>query len=257
MSYETNGSGTASTSSTYMATNSAHYLTVTSALDYRNDNISVGATEIKDQHGIHPMLYFKYIKKNFGIIERAKLDRRLKMLENACNKAMESGQVRLSEKIFADMVRSARESAMYAKGIKHFVEHNVLNKYKYNIRGGHISDTMFKEFTRVIPEKVLKRKKEVECVFDDFVIYHYYNPNAESTKKMSRAEKFKMEDPVLFGIITETDRLYYIADWVDEFCDLSFDEMVSKIGKKRVQKFNGRTIDINLKGEKNGKCKKN
>ena len=127
MSYETNGSGTASTSSTYMATNSAHYLTVTSALDYRNDNISVGATEIKDQHGIHPMLYFKYIKKNFGIIERAKLDRRLKMLENACNKAMESGQVRLSEKIFADMVRSARESAMYAKGIKHFVEHNVLN----------------------------------------------------------------------------------------------------------------------------------
>jgi hypothetical protein len=40
-----------------------------------------------------------------------------------------------------------------------------------------------------------------------------------------------MRDPVLFGIIKETDRLYFVADWEDDLCDLSFSEMIDAIGK--------------------------
>jgi hypothetical protein len=40
-----------------------------------------------------------------------------------------------------------------------------------------------------------------------------------------------MKDPVLFGIIKETNKLYFIADWDDEFCNLSFEELADAIGK--------------------------
>jgi hypothetical protein len=92
-----------------------------------------------------------------------------------------------------------------------------------------------KDFTRVIPKNVLIKKEKVKDVFDDFVIYHYWNDEAEKNRekkqKISPAEKEKLRDPVLFGIIKETNRLYFIADWEDDFCDLTFSEMIEVIGK--------------------------
>lgn len=185
--------------------------------------------------GIHPVLYFKYIKSKFKILERMRLDRRLKYLENAYFRTAEAGQVSLSEKILKILAIETRESMMYAKGIRHFIERDDLVKYKNKIRDGHISDTMMKEFTRVIPKNVLAKKEKVKDVFDDFVIYHYWNEEAEKNRevkqKITPEEKSKLRDPVLFGIIKETDKLYFIADWEDDFCDLSFSEMIDVIGK--------------------------
>lgn len=80
-------------------------------------------------------------------------------------------------------------------------------------------------------------------MFDDFVIYHYWNPKASDIKDMSHDEEAKMRDPVLFGFFKNEEkqseyimrddktRLYFIADWEDEFCTLTFDQMLEAIGK--------------------------
>lgn len=186
--------------------------------------------------GIHPELYFKYVKKKFKTLERMRLDSRLKKLEKAFMVAVENGQNFLAAKFLAQVAAQTRESVMYSKGVKFFIERQDLNKYKHQIRGGHISDTKFEDFTRVIPKNVLKRKKELDGVFDSYVIYHYWNDEAEKARaknqKMSDEEKGKMRDPVLFGMIKETNRLYFIIDWVDDKCDLTFDEIVDELDKK-------------------------
>jgi len=186
--------------------------------------------------GISPQLYFRYIKKKFGVIETMKLNSRIKRLEKAFNQAIENGQNALGEKFMNELYRECRESMMYAKGIKHFIEMDDLKRYKHKIRGGHISDTRFSEFTRVIPDDVLAKKKLTEELFDGHVIYHYWDQSAEAvregTQKMTAEEKQKMRDPVLFGVIKESNRLYYIAEWDDEFCDLSFEELIDVIGGK-------------------------
>lgn len=41
-----------------------------------------------------------------------------------------------------------------------------------------------------------------------------------------------MRDPVLFGLINESSRFYYVAEWEDEYCDLTFEEIADKLGKK-------------------------
>lgn len=200
-----------------------------------NDYIQFVVEQKNNPKGISPQLYFTYVKKKFGSIETMRLNQRLKKLEAAFNKAVEGGQEALGKKLLTELVRETRESAMYAKGIKHFIERDDLHKYKHKIRDGHISDTKLKDFTRKIPDDVLKRKKEVEFLFDDFYVYHYWNQKeadkVEKKQKMDPEEKARMKDPILFGVIKESNRLYFIADWEDEHCDLSFDELVDAIAK--------------------------
>jgi len=193
-------------------------------------DIKSGSIKVKSDKGISPQLYFKYIKKNFNILEKFKLDRRLQKLEKSFNQACSNGQDMLSNKILNMLSKEFKESQIYAKGIKLFINKETLNKHKRNIKGGHISDTRFKDYTRIIPKDTLNKKKKVDNLFDDFIIYHYYNKEVETklekNQEMSKEEIDKMKDPVLFGTINETDRLYFIDDWEDEYCDLTFDEIL-------------------------------
>lgn len=199
---------------------------------------------VNDDGKISPQLYFKYIKKKFNFLERAMLDKRIKLIEAAFDEAVENGQNILADKILRNLMVISRESFIAAKGIKEYVERDDVMKYKNQIRGGHISDTMLKDFTRVIPKHISVKIKKLKDIFDDFVIFHYYEQELEEKRekkqKMTPEEKSKMRDPVLFGIIKENNRLYFIDDWEDEKCDLSFDEIVDEIGSKRI----GKKIDL-------------
>lgn len=213
---------------TYISDTTDH-ISVDATSSYTTDGISWNLAVSGDEKGIHPVLYFKYIKKKFGLLERKRLDSRLKRLEKAFYKAVESGQDALGSKILNKLAVETRESVMYTKGIRHFIEYDDVMRHKRNIKGGHISDTLLKDFTRVIPKNVLKKKAKVEDCFDDFVVFHYWNDSYRDD--MDADEKEKMRDPVLFGVIKENNRLYFIADWEDEYCDLTFDELVDVIGK--------------------------
>lgn len=187
---------------------------------------------------ISPQLFFSYVKKRFGILERRVLDKRLEKIEKAFDTAVENGQNVLAEKILKNLVIETRESFLYAKGITKYIEKDVLYKYKHRIKGGHISDTMLKDYTRVIPKRVTAKIEKVKEVFDDFVIFHYYEREVEQKlekkQKMTKEEKEKMRDPIVFGIIKETDKLYFVADWDDEYCDLTFDKIVDVIGNQKI-----------------------
>ncbi len=42
------------------------------------------------------------------------------------------------------------------------------------------------------------------------------------------ADAIREKDPILFGITDRhPDRLYFIADWVDEFCDLTLSQLLT------------------------------
>lgn len=196
---------------------------------------------VKNDKGlISPELYFTYIKKKLGILERTYLEKRLHRIEAAFDKAVENGQNMLAEKIMNNLAIETRESVIYAKGIKYFIERKDLYRYKNQIKDGHISDTLLKDYTRVIPKDVLTKVKKVKDVFDDFVIFHYYNRDVEvqleKKQKMNEHEKARMKDPVVFGIIKETDKLYFVADWVDEHCDLTFRKVVEVVGREEISK---------------------
>lgn len=210
----------------------------TGSLDYTNQFISLSSAIQRvnsdpDKSKIHAKLYFSYVKSKFKLLERMRIERRIKLLEKAFEQAADAGQDMLGDKVLREIAAYGRMSVMSAKGIKWCISKDELNKYKRRIKDGHISDTPLRQYTRAIPKKVLDKLDSVRDLFDDFVIYHYWNQKAEEgSKDMSADEKAAMKDPVLFGTIKESyDKLFFIADWEDEFCDLTFDEMLEAMGK--------------------------
>jgi len=203
---------------------------------YDNSPSDITWNVIKTGGNVNPILYFKYIKSKFNFFQKHKIDRRLKELEDAFNTAVENGQTVLAEKFLAELDMNAKETIAIVKGLKYWINREDLYKFKTSIKDGHISDTLFKDYTRIIPKRVIKEKEKYAGVFDDYVIFHYYSDNQKDLKKLSPDEKQKMRDPVLFGRIKGSDKFYFIADWEDEFCDLTFDEIISTIGKDKRHK---------------------
>ena len=114
--------------------------------------------------GISPILYFKYIKSKFKLLERGKLERRIKEIEKAFDTAIENGQELLAQKFLASITRETREAVIMAKGFKYYIDRNDLHKHKYNLSKGHISDTQYAEYTRHIPTNVVNKKKSLDGI---------------------------------------------------------------------------------------------
>lgn len=193
-----------------------------------------------DSGKLEARLVFSYIKKRkkeLGFFEQRTLDRRLRKIEDAFDAAVANGQNRLGEKLLRELARETRESILYARGVRQYVEKEDIWKHKNRIKGGHISDTRLEDYTRVIPKDVAASIDAVRDLFDGFVVLHYHNVAAEERsakgQRMDPEEKARMRDPIVFGLVREApDRWYFVDDWEDEHCDLTFDEVVTAVGRE-------------------------
>jgi len=139
-----------------------------------------------------------------------------------------SGQVALKEKLLRDMVVNKYESVLYANGIYYVVtEDQIVNFVKKTQKGVRL--TYVKNYLRVIPPEVVEKMNkanELE-IFDNYAILHY-DPEAKSYAETIK-ETQKRRDPILFGLIRGSNKLYYITDWIDEYCDLTLDKFVETL----------------------------
>lgn len=90
--------------------------------------------------------------------------------------------------------------------------------------------TWLENFTRFIPLEISAKKEQADelLIFDNYVVLHY-DPN-RAAEKLTKKEKNELKkDPILFGVIENSNKLYFIGDWKDEFCDLTFKEIENKL----------------------------
>lgn len=139
----------------------------------------------------------------------------------------QTGQKALKEKLLRNIVINRYESILYSRGIYHVVfENELLEFYKKSEKG--VDLTYIKNFIRPLPSEVVDKIVETNKleIFDNYVILHY-DPDKKSyqqTLEEKKREYEKRRDPILFGVIKGSDKLYYITDWVDEYCDLTLDK---------------------------------
>jgi hypothetical protein len=184
--------------------------------------------------------FFQNIKKAVADLNVEEKD--LAFYVDAVNEAQENGQQALFE-ILKDMRGSlTRELALtnYAKrnkqSIKYVSEEDVVKFFKavqYN--GRFIKLTWMRNYTRTIPKKVknLKNKFDEEGIFDNYVILHF--DKAGDASQMTKKQKEKAKDPILFGMIRGSRKLYFIGDWVDEYCDLTLEKFLETISQEKAK----------------------
>lgn len=152
------------------------------------------------------------------------------------NRYIKTGQHQALAKLIYTLKCINKERILVSLGYTTFIYKDAIDYYI----DSHQSETRpvkiieLSEYTRVIPEDIAKKVEETKDIFDEFfVVYTDYTGKEE---KRIEAEK-RERDPILFGVFLDTksrvciERFYYLGDWVDEYCDLTFDKFLTELGK--------------------------
>lgn len=184
--------------------------------------------------------FFTSLTKNYE--ELSPIGEIAEHYEQALLQAKTMGQTALLERL-KDCIDAARgEAHLVAMGLKKYVtEKQVCTLYEKVGADKNLKLTWIKNFGRLIPEAVYDIKKDVDerKIFDNYVVIHY-DPK-DNGDKLTKKEIEKKKDPILFGVIKNSKKLYFVADWKDEYCDLTLDEMF-KILKEKVLKINNKSV---------------
>lgn len=169
--------------------------------------------------------------------EATKYRDRLAEYVNCIGIAEKSGQIALKEKLFNNLVINKYETILFSKGlVKAVTEETIVKLAKESPKA--LALDYIQNYIRNIPISVIKKKLEIDQleIFDNYVILHY-DPNGVSYAQTNKEkEEKKKRDPIMFGVIEGSTKLYYIDSWEDEYCDLTWDKMVDIIGKETIEK---------------------
>lgn len=191
--------------------------------------------------------FFVSLKYNKEQLE--KIDDRLDNYKKLLKNAIDAGQKALEEQLIKEIEIIGFESQLYALNYTKVVTEEQLVKFVKQTERGLRLDWI-KNFTRVLPESVLKKKVEMDThkIFDNWLILHYDEANKSNakTEKEKKVEKEKKKDPILFGVIKGSRKLYFVDDWIDELCDLQLKDIAKELGASEMKK-SELTKDIKVK----------
>jgi hypothetical protein len=183
--------------------------------------------EKKEKYEFDALKFFSLVKttsQESADTYRDRIANYLKALHNS----MLVGQTALQEEILRNMVANKYESLLYAEGFYHVIDEPTMVDFVKRSEKGVAMDYV-KNYMRPIPQEAvdkINKANELE-VFDNFVVLHF-DPESKSYKE-TEYERAKRKDPIIFGVIAGSKKLYYITDWVDEFCDLTLDKFVDTL----------------------------
>lgn len=159
----------------------------------------------------------------------------------ALRKAKQAGQRALYERLEAGLNVYKMESQLLAIGLPRYVDEvDIVRFYKQSKKGLRLDWLM--NFVRQVPDEVLAKKAHADKlgIFDNYAVLHY-DPAAKSYAQ-TQEELQRKRDPILFGLMEGSRRLYCVGDWVDEFCDLTLDQIADALGKDAVKDIREETV---------------
>ncbi len=184
--------------------------------------------------GVTPVEYFNNIKNLKNELDTSKLKTFYEQCINYANKYMITGQLAALAKIMFYIDNVEKEYKLLDLGINHFVYKEDVEEYIDKVDSRVVKIIELHNYDREIPDELVSVISNTKPIFDIFyVVFTDYTGKAE--KKV--AQKMREKDPILFGAFKDeklkliSNRLYYLGDWIDEYCDLTLEVMIDEYGK--------------------------
>ena len=193
----------------------------------RSNDLSTSLQELTEKE-LTPSEYFNAVKN----LRKTVTDEDLAKAYDNCLEMLEkyklTGQYKGANRLIFHLQTITREREIVSLGINTFVYKDDIEYYIQNVADDVVKIIDLESYEREIPDEVVDILISVKDKFDQmYVVFTDYTGETERKVAKERREK----DPILFGCFKDTrslmDRFYYIADWVDEYCDLTLDKMVS------------------------------
>lgn len=183
----------------------------------------------KSKRKISAKLYMKFMKSKLRKVDQKKMKSRLDRLAMLIGATEEIKQKALYEELCAEAVGIIKESELLSVGINKSIHQDTVHKFMDMVEDRVVKYSTLERFPRVIPKGVRSEIRRIQRagVFQELWILYIDHTD---TELKTNKDKILEKDPILFGKLRPNEEtLYYITDWVDEYCDLSFAAMVETI----------------------------
>lgn len=185
-----------------------------------------------------PLELMKMIKNSKEKTTSETLDNFYNICLKKLDKYITTGQVDACKKIKFLIDNVEREKKLLDFGIDTFIYFKDIADYIETVKNKQLSIIELSRYEREIPDEianVVAICKENK-LFDEYMVL-FTDYNKEMSKKTKKEDREK--DPILFGIFlddrkaTACPRFYYLGDWEDEYCNLTLERMLAKIGDEK------------------------
>lgn len=191
-----------------------------------------------------PLEYFEYVKSKKHETTDIELINAYDSCLHLLNKYHITGQVEAAKKLIFQMETIEKERELVKMGINTFVYRDDIETYIDEISKNVVKIIDLEKYERDIPDEIVDVIAQTKNIFNKFyIVFTDYTGKMERQVKEERREK----DPILFGTFQDQanrvilDRFYYLGDWVDEYCDLTLDKLVSESKAKT-----GKNIEMKI-----------
>lgn len=143
-----------------------------------------------------------------------------------------SGQVYQANKVRDYLSVLTYELALVEAGYgKYLLDTDIIKFMLASEKGVYID--FLRNYKELMPLEVCKKKIAVDGlkVFDNYAVLFYSAEVNPFREIVNREQKRKTLDPILFGMIEGSRKLYYITDWTTDKDDLTLDRLEQVIGQ--------------------------
>lgn len=201
-------------------------------VSFFRENVVNGKLEKEEVYKINVLEFFDLVKLTCEESAKTYMER-IKPYVIAMKNAEKMGQQALVDNLAVEIFNNKFESILHAEGFHHKISEQQIVDFVHQTEKG-VRLTYIKNFSRPVPDNVIETKLKADdlLVFDNYCVM-YYDPELKSykmTKEEQEALRKKKTDPILFGMISGSNNLYYVADWIDEYCDLTLEEFIKVSG---------------------------
>lgn len=209
---------------------------------------------LKKEFVILPHIYMEYIKtvckenivteetvKNYNVL----IEQYGKLFQSSKEQGLEA----LSDSAAKQLAMIQKEVSCVLHGCNKFIEEKNITSFISLVQSDVIDMAhptnkkrrvayfkKYEEFPRLIPNEIFDKKKIFDKmnIFNEYWILFLDYSNQELEKSVTGKLSDKQKDPILFGKISkESNKLYFIADWIDEVCDLTLDKLAEKMSRDK------------------------
>ena len=200
------------------------------------DTIQVG-DKFYNIEDLTPTVYFDYVKD----MKKDIADENLQNVAENCltllKKTKLTGQTSAAKKIFDQYSLIMRELKAASFGFTTIVYKSDIEKFIDSISKHPVKIIELANYPREVHDSVIDKlmiAKDNELFDEYYVLFTDYSGKEE--KKIAKERRDK--DPILFGSFKTPDknnipeeRFFYIGDWIDEYCELTLEEMLTQYEK--------------------------
>ena len=202
----------------------------------KNKVIDPKTTTMSELRELTPREYFEYVKSKKQTITEEELLKRYDAALELMKKYMITKQKKAINKLQFFLEAVEQELPIIKAGYNQFIYRWDMEEYIEKISDNSVFIMEVSKYEREYPDEVVDEILKAQEVFGEDNLYVVFT---DYTKKEQRkiAKERREKDPIIFGALKKDgkvlDRLYYICDWVDEYCDLTLDKLVNEYASKK------------------------